>query len=218
MGQARWAGRVPDLPWLSRSWLTQYLTEGPPRSVQIEDDYWDRPQVAVWHAKTRKILRSVWADHTKLLAAACRAEQTLCHLDVWPANLLDADGRSVLVDWSFFGQGAVGEDVSNLIIDSFTDGLMDPGLLPELAEHVTDAYLDGLRDGGWSGSADRVRAAVAACGAAKYSWLGPAILGRAVSGDLGKSSYNKDNDVEAAVARVSGLLTLVGEWAETGVS
>ena len=30
--QARWAGRVPDLPWLSRRWLTQYLAEGPAAS------------------------------------------------------------------------------------------------------------------------------------------------------------------------------------------
>jgi hypothetical protein len=29
--QARWAGRVPDLPWLSRRWLAQYLAEGPHR-------------------------------------------------------------------------------------------------------------------------------------------------------------------------------------------
>ena len=60
----------------------------------------------------------------------------------------------MLFDWSFAGDGAVGEDVSNLIIDSCTDGLMDVALLPEIAETATDGYLRGLRDGGWTGSAD----------------------------------------------------------------
>jgi hypothetical protein len=31
---------------------------------------------------------------------------------------------------------------------------MDVALLPEIAETATDGYLRGLRDGGWTGSAD----------------------------------------------------------------
>jgi hypothetical protein len=80
----------------------------------------------------------------------------------WPANLIDRDGVSVLLDWSFTGDGAVGEDLSNLIIDSCADGLMDVALLPEIAARATDGYLSGLRDGGWTGSPDAVRATVAA--------------------------------------------------------
>jgi hypothetical protein len=75
---------------------------------------------------------------------------------------------SVLLDWSVTGDGAVAEDVTNLIVDSFTDGLMDVAVLPELADRATDGYISGLRDGGWSGSADSVRTAIAGCGAAKY--------------------------------------------------
>ncbi|MEN3305946.1 MAG: hypothetical protein V7603_2148 [Micromonosporaceae bacterium] len=213
VGQARWAGRVPESPWLSRRWLAQYLAEGPPLSVAVRDAYWDHPRVATWPQHVRRELRRLWTGRGRLLAAAEAAELTLCHLDVWPANLIDSRGRSILLDWSFAGAGAVGEDVANLILDSFTDGLMDAALLPEVAAACIDSYLQGLRDGGWSGSPDRVRTTVAACGAAKYSWLGPAVLGRAVRDDLGTSSYNRDVSVEQAVRRVAGLVALIADWA-----
>ena len=185
VAQARWAGRVPDLPWLSRRWLAQYLTEGPRRLTRVDDADWDHPRVAVWPAGVRQRLRQLWADPGPLLAIVGAAERTLCHLDVWPANLVDHDGTSVLLDWSFTGDGAVGEDIANLIIDSCTDGLMDVALLPEIAEGTTDGYLRGLRDGGWTGSADAVRTTIAACGAAKYSWFAAAVAGprRAITSD-----------------------------------
>ncbi|WP_223874758.1 aminoglycoside phosphotransferase family protein [Salinispora oceanensis] len=217
-GQARWTGRVPDLPWLSRGWLRQYLADGPPLSVNIEDSDWGHPDVAFWPDPVRQRLRRLWAERNQTLAVAQGVERTLCHLDVWPANLIDVGGRSVLLDWAFAGEGAVGEDISNLILDSFTDGLMDPDLLPEIAEGCVDGYLKGLRDGGWSGSEDAVRVAVGACGAAKFSWFGPAVLGRAVSNDVGSSNYSQDESAELVVKRVAGLVTLIADWARVAGS
>lgn len=128
--QARWAGRVPGLPWLSRRWLEQYLAEGPPRVTQVAAADWDHPGLAVWPASLRQRLRRLHAAHGHLVSRAAAAERTLSHLDVWPANLIDRDGTSVLLDWSFTGDGALGEDISNLIIDSCTDGLMDARTAP----------------------------------------------------------------------------------------
>ena len=212
--QARWAGRVPDTPWLSRRWLAQYLAEGPSRFVRIDDADWDHPAVAAaWPGQVRRQLRRLWAARSRVLRASEAAERTLCHLDVWPANLIDHAGSSVLLDWAFAGDGAVGEDVANLIVDSCADGLMDAALLPEIAESVPDRYLAGLRDGGWSGSDDAVRSAIAACGAAKYSWLGPARLASAIDDDLGKSSYGQDTSAASRMQRLAGLAGLIAEWA-----
>jgi hypothetical protein len=213
-GQGRWAGRVPDTPWLSRRWLAQYLAAGPSRFVRIDAADWDHPHVAAaWPAELRRRLRRLWADRDRLLAAAEAGERTLCHLDVWPANLIDGNGASVLLDWAFTGEGAVGEDIANLIVDSFADGLMDVSLLPELAESVTDRYLEGLRDGGWSGSDDAVRSAIAACGAAKYSWLGPARVGSAARDDLERASYARDTDAVSRLQRLTDVVALIVGWA-----
>ena len=148
-----------------------------------------------------------------MLAAAEAAERTWCHLDVWPANLVDDAGTTVLLDWAFTGEGAIGEDIANLIVDSFADGLMDPVLLPELAHSVTGRYIEGLRDGGWSGSADTVRSAIASCGAAKYSWLAPARARNAARDHMGQASYARDTSAAAVVSRLTGPVTLIAEWA-----
>ena len=212
-GQARWAGRVPATGWLSRRWLAQYMAKGPSWVGPFDAAFWDHPGLAPWPRQVRDRLRLLWAERYRMLARAEAGARTLCHLDVWPANLVDDEGTSVLLDWSFTGEGAIGEDVSNLILDCFNDGLMDVALLAEVDETVTDGYLRGLLDGGWTGSADAVRTAIAACGAAKYSWFGPAMAARAVRDDLGTSSYRQDTSAAAAVRRLAPVVTLIADWA-----
>jgi hypothetical protein len=212
-GQARWAGRTQLDSWLSQHWLAGYLTEGPSSRVTIGATDWDHPSVSAWPSPVRHQLRALWVSQRRVLAAAQASERTLCHLDVWPANLIDDDTSSILLDWAFTGAGAIGEDPANLILDSFADGLMDATLLPEVTQAVTDGYLEGLRDGGWKGSLDAVRAAIAACGAAKYSWFAPAVIRNAVRDDAGRSSYRHDTSAQAQVERLTGLVTLIAEWA-----
>jgi hypothetical protein len=82
-----------------------------------------------------------------------------------------------------------------------------------VAETVIDGYLAGLHEGGWTGSDDAVRTAIHACGAAKYSWFGPAMAVRAARDDLGRSSYRQDTSAAAAIARLTPLVTLIADWA-----
>jgi hypothetical protein len=212
--QARWVGRVLDLPWLSRRWLAQYLRNGPARSVWISDDeHWNHPVAGYWPAAVRDRLRALWTHHDAVLAVAEAAPRTVCHLDVWPNNLIDQGGTTVLLDWAFVGVGGLGEDAANLIVDSFADGLMDADLLPDVAATVTEEYLAGLGDGGWRGAPDDVRDAIAAYGAAKYSWLAPAALGRVIrDGTFGHQQYGRDTSGESALRRLRDLVTLIADW------
>ena len=220
VGQARWLGRVPtaeEVPWLSRGWLRQYVASGPGHDVRISDDEWDHPVAHVWPEQVRKSLRRLRENRMAVLAAAEALPRTVCHLDCWPANLIEeSSGGSVLLDWAFVGEGAVGEDPANLIVDSVTDGLMDAALLPEIAEAVSDGYIRGLSDGGQhaAGTADDVRRAIATCAAAKYNWLGAAAIGSAVRGRARKPSYNQDDSAEETLRRISGLAALLADWAD----
>lgn len=88
-----------------------------------------------------------------------------------------------------------------------------PGGAGEIVQSATGRYLEGLRDGGWSESGDAVRSAIAACGAAKHGWLGPARPASAVRGELGASSYGQDASAVARMQRLTGLAALIAEWA-----
>jgi hypothetical protein len=187
--QAAWAGRELPYPWLSRGWLRQYVASKPIR----EPVAWDHPlAVAAWPAELRARLRRLWARRADLLDQAEALPRTLCHLDVWPMNLIARGGPGdeiVLLDWSFAGAGAVGEDVANLIADSVADALIEPALLPAIDREVTAAYLAGLRAGGWRGGDAVVRRAIEVTGAAKYCWLAPIMLQRLA--ESGPRAYDR---------------------------
>jgi hypothetical protein len=213
--QARWAGRpLPRDPWLSRSWLREYVAH---QDVPARLD-WDHPQAAAaWPAELRAGLRRLWEGRDALLAATQAAPRTLSHLDVWPMNLIADGARTVLLDWSFVGDGAVGEDIANLVVDCVTDGRMPAELLPEIHDTVVSGYLAGLRDGGSAVGEDTVRRAVAAAGAAKYSWLAPMMLGRlAAGGPVNSVAYDPDSDAATVLARRVPVFRLILRWVETG--
>jgi hypothetical protein len=215
MAQGSLAGNLPAKPWLSKRWLRQYLENGPSKRVHIDESHWDHPVARPWPRPVRAALRRLWVMREQMLTVAEAAPRTLCHLDVWPTNLIDDDGTTVLLDWSFVGEGGIGEDVSNLIVDSVTDGLIDAQLLPEIDATVTDAYISGLAEAGWRGSADEVRRAIAASGAAKYSWFAPALVSRVLRNEtVGSQYYGQDRSHAEALERLSGLVSLLASWSE----
>ena len=127
-----------------------------------DDGAWTR-----FPATLRRGLVRLHARREALLDLMERLPRALCHLDVWEGNLIRRpDGEVVLLDWSFAGDGAVGEDVGNLILNVAGD---------DLDARLTDAYLAGLRDAGWTGDERAVRLGICAS-AVRYDWLTPYCL------------------------------------------
>ena len=116
-------------------------------------------------------VRFVHAQRERLYQISESLPRTLCHLDVWPKNLIRRpDGRVALIDWSFAGLGAVGEDAGNLVPDSVLDHFIAAADLPDLERVVFDGYLRGLRQAGWSEDPRLVRLGMWSS-AVKYDWL-----------------------------------------------
>jgi hypothetical protein len=141
-----------------------------------------------------------------------RLPRTVCHLDVWPNNLIGRpNGEIVLLDWAFAGDGALGEDIGNLVPDSVFDLLFPHELLDELDARLTSGYVRGLRDAGWSGDERLVRLGICAS-AVKYDWLTVHCLEQAGADE--QLDYGHGSTVEVAAryaARAAGL-ALCARW------
>ena len=172
---------APRYEWLSRDFVRAYSTEKPVRwDLLHSDEAWAQPLVAQnFPDSLRAAATELHARRDELYALIIGAPRTLCHLDVWTKNLIrDRHGCFVLLDWAFVGDGAVGEDIGNLVPDAAFDFFIEPERLPTLRAAVLSAYLEGLRSAGWDGDADVVDMAMAAS-AVKYDWLTVLLLERA---------------------------------------
>lgn len=202
-GQAGWLHRRADHPWLSHDWLRAYAGSRPvPEPVA-----WEHPLLAPWPAALRAGLAELWARRGELFAAADALPRTLCHHDVWPANLIwPGAAEPVLLDWSFVGPGAIGEDAANLIVDTVTDGLMPVSRLPEIEAAVLAGYQDGL-----GLDAALVERAVAITGAAKYCWFAPRGVARLLGG-AARGVYDPGDEPAAVVERWRPICELLVRW------
>ncbi len=175
----------PDVPWLSRGFLRQYLSDIRPRvpyELLASDGAWQQPLIAAsFPSELREPLRRLHAEQPSFVSWVEAVPRTLSHLDVWPNNAFATPDGAVLIDWAFAGEGGLGEDAGNLVPDSVFDLLHPAEILPELDRAVFEGYLDGLRQAGWRADQRWVRLAMCAA-AVKYDWLAPVMLRSALDG------------------------------------
>jgi hypothetical protein len=172
-GQFLNEGSVPDYPWLSRNWLRCLVEANTPAVNQLTQSLTERWVQRVWPRPVVNELLQLWAERDVYLSALERLPQTLCHLDVFPRNLLTRSRpgtlrETVAIDWAFSGFAALGEELASLIVASAT--LMEVELLAarELEEQALAAYIDGLHVGGWRGDPRLVRLGYASSAALRF--------------------------------------------------
>lgn len=218
-GRAQGAEPQPSEPWLSRGFLADYSTTRPADFSLLEDERaWALPLIARhFPPDLREALVRLHRNRERLLTVMARLPRTVCHLDVWPNNVIRRpDGTVVLLDWAFTGDGAVGEDAGNLVPDSFFDWPLRPGFAEHLPDLATEAYLEGLRAAGWSGDPRTAVLGIRAS-AVKYDWLMPWCLRAAL--DDSHRAYGSGEAVDPDVrceARAAGL-AICARWADEAV-
>lgn len=207
-------GETPDRPWLSRGFLREYIGSKTLGQELLDDDEaWQQPLIRDhFPPGLRKDMVRLHHDREWFLHIMETLPRALNHLDHWPANLRTTGRNSALIDWSFTGDGALGEDIGNYIPDTFFDLFLPAARLPELASAVYEAYVEGLREGGWRGDERLVRLGVCAS-AVKYDWITGLMLARA--GEERQVGYGGAEAVSAErLYRQRGLvLAFLAGWA-----
>jgi hypothetical protein len=214
-GLGRWQAQGPlDEPWCSRGFLRAYSGSKPARFELLDDDAaWSQAIVRdCWPGMLRDGWRRLVANRERLLAILEALPRTRCHLDVWAANTSRRlDGRVALFDWSFTGDGALGEDVGNVVPDGVFDLFWSAEQIGELDEAVFTSYLDGLRLAGWDGDHREVRLGMtAAC--VKYAWLLPQMLDEAAD-PVARAYWRDVEPTLKYAARGKGMIRMVN-WCD----
>jgi hypothetical protein len=211
------AGTRVDHEAASRGFLRDYLAEKAatiPYALLDDAASWAHPAIrAAFPAGLDEAMRRLHRDQARLLAWVESGPRTVCHLDVWPLNLFALGGGLGLVDWAFSGDGALGEDPGNLVLDAVLDLHHPASILPDLDVAVFRGYLDGLNDAGWEGDERAVRLAMCAS-AVKYDWLAPAMLRRAGETELVGYGGQRVADVERLFAERGTALAFIAERAD----
>jgi hypothetical protein len=162
---------LPSDAWLSRGWMRARVASFSDAMRRLHDPaIWEQPLVLRTCPRSLEgRLARLWDERGRLLDALDRLPQTVCHFDVWRPNLLSRSGplgeQTVVLDWSYVGIGAVGQDIGNLVPDSA--GNFDIGVdqAKAMDQAVFAGYLQGLRAQGWTGDARQVRLGYAASAA-----------------------------------------------------
>ncbi len=198
-------GETADQPWLSRGFLREYVGSKSLGQELLDDaGAWQQPLVRDhFPPGLRDDMVRLHHDREWFVGIMETLPRALSHLDHWPANVRSSGRDSALFDWAFTGDGALGEDIGNYIPDAFFDLFLPAARLPELASTVYEAYVNGLREGGWRGDERLVRLGVCAS-AVKYDWLTALMLVRA--GEEQHAGYG------GAEAVSPNSFTVNGDW------
>ena len=176
----RWAGAWSQRalviqPWMNRDQhVNWYGWADPERDLMFELN-----QKYVQGKLRQRYLR-LWEERDVFRAALDSLPHVLSHFDCQRRNLAIRceDGREelVLVDWAEFGPAPLGAELLHLI--GMSAALLEYPMesMAELDAVTFGAYLGGLRDVGWTGSAEAVRLAFSAYMAVWFGLVVPSAL------------------------------------------
>lgn len=156
-----------DEPWLSRGWLRSYTRLRDSDSVAFAKPWGDLEHL-------RGPAERLWSERDRWLGVLDTLPRSLAHLDLWPGNLFDDDGATVVTDFAYTGIAAIGEDLGNLVPDSVADLWQPVALIDDLDTATWEAFAGALPP---SVDPRLARLGLCASTAVKFSWFAPRLAG-----------------------------------------
>lgn len=155
--------RIPTYSWLAKNCLRTWVEDNSYIIDVIEcRDLWKQPIIQRnFPVPIIDDILRLWTNREVLLNALDQLPQTLCHGDAYPPNLFavrNKEGyKTVAIDWTYIGIGAIGEEISQFIVGSLMWFKIDVTEALKLEQIVFKNYIEGLRESGWNGNEKQVR-------------------------------------------------------------
>ena len=133
-------------PWLARGRLRTWVADAIP-AIPVPAAVLAHPLVSrLYPDDIYQRMLQIWSEHETWLAFIENQPQTLAHLDAFRRNLFmrhDRHGQkqTVLIDWSFVGSAALGEEIAPLVAASLNFLEISPNKAQALDESVFANYL-----------------------------------------------------------------------------
>ena len=111
---------------------------------------------------TRERLAALLARNNEIEKIIADSASTFCHLDVTPLNIFvleyeESRPEIAIVDWESAAFGTLASDCASLTNSALILGMVQAESAASFEQTIFDNYLEGLREGGWSGDSELVR-------------------------------------------------------------
>ena len=148
---------LPDYPWLSKE-NARTLSDG-----FVPQNAWGNSFVQQFYStQLQERVMRLWDDRERFLDTLNHLPQTFSHFDFSRRNLFirrrsDGQEEIVPVDWALCGCGPIGGDLCSVVGTSAVLYELETAALPAIDTAAFEAYVAGLREGGWGGNPELVR-------------------------------------------------------------
>ena len=205
---------MPVHPSVSQQWLAGWSADGAD-GLKMLDEYRDHPYVQQTIPRdVEAALVHSWNQRSTVLHRLAAMPQTFSHLDAFHANTFFRNSMNgmemVLIDWSFAGLAAVGEELAALCIAGIIFDPNTPYPLEEIEQVAFNSYVLGLRDSGWIGQEEAVWRTYRSAAILRYGVSPLAKILPILTNDLGRAAFAES--LGADVDQMQNLLTRHYRW------
>jgi hypothetical protein len=152
------AGRpLPAGPWVDRQWLRQYVESAAPMITFIRQNPAHPLVQSLFPGISLPMTLSLWDEYPYFLTVLGSLPQTFCHQDAFRRNLFIRGDQVIAIDWSYAGIAPVGAEIVPLVGAAFQLTKFPSSQAKDLDRSCFRAYLDGLREAGWTPDPRQVR-------------------------------------------------------------
>ena len=154
--------RMLDADFLIPNWYCRNIHQ---QRAPLNKARWAALESVREHALVRRglpdtvlpTMQHIWDEKESLIALLETLPKTIIHGDASRKNLIDrtrgGEHETVGIDWASLGVGAIGEELAPLVVGTslFPRGDQDESLSSRADRSLVE-YVQGLREGGWTGS------------------------------------------------------------------